>query len=136
MEIDIATVLSEVRLAFDKYEAALVGNDIDTLDELFWHDPRTVRFGLDECQHGFEQIAAYRRAQPFRTRRRELIDTQVSSFGTDVAVVTTCFLPEGSEALGRQSQTWVRMGDGWRVVSAHVSWLSGRAPGPPPATED
>ena len=40
----------------------------------------------------------------------------------------TEFVPDGSDAVGRQSQTWVRSDVGWRVVSAHVSWLGGRGP--------
>ena len=45
MEIDLPEVLAEVRAAFERYEKALVSNDVSTLDELFRDDPRTVRYG-------------------------------------------------------------------------------------------
>lgn len=128
MDIDLPEVVAQVRAAFDRYEAALVTNDVGALDAMFWEDERTVRFGIDECHYGFADISAYRRAQPFQTWPRTLRNTTVTTFGGDVAVVTTLFVPDGASALGRQSQTWVRLGDGWRVVSAHVSWLSGRGP--------
>ncbi|HEV8464863.1 MAG TPA: AtzH-like domain-containing protein, partial [Pseudolabrys sp.] len=35
MEIDLPDIVAEVRAAFDRYEKALVTNDVPTLDELF-----------------------------------------------------------------------------------------------------
>jgi len=37
-------------------------------------------------------------------------------------VVTTEFVPDDEAPVGRQSQTWIRFDEGWRVVAAHVSW--------------
>jgi len=35
MEIDLPEVVAEVRAAFERYEKALVSNDVSVLDELF-----------------------------------------------------------------------------------------------------
>jgi hypothetical protein len=55
---------------------------------------------------------------------RTLANTVITTFGRDVATAMTEFHREGSARTGRQSQTWVRMPEGWRVVAAHVSLLS------------
>ncbi|UDY37272.1 oxalurate catabolism protein HpxZ [Dermatobacter hominis] len=121
-------VVAEVTEAFERYERALVANDVDVLVELFWNSDLTNRFGIDESHRGHGAISAYRREQAVATPPRDLRGTVVTTFGDDVAVVDTEFLPHGSAAVGRQSQTWIRTADGWRVASAHVSWLSGRGP--------
>jgi hypothetical protein len=121
-------VVAEVREAFERYERALVANDVGVLIELFRDARETVRYGIDDVQHGHDEIAAFRRASAQATPPRRLVDTVVTTFGDAVAVVDTEFVPDGSSARGRQSQTWVRTADGWRVVSAHVSWSGGRAP--------
>jgi len=113
---------------FERYERALVANDVETLVELFRDAPETLRYGIDDVQHGHDEIAAFRRTSVQATPPRRLVDTVVTTFGDDVAVVDTEFVPDGSSARGRQSQTWLRTPDGWRVVSAHVSWAGGRAP--------
>jgi hypothetical protein len=119
-EVNRPEVVAELRAVFDRYEAALVGNDVDLLDELFWASPLTVRYGLADVQHGAEEVARFRRGLARQTAPRELHDTVVRTFGTDAGVVATCFtLEDGRE--GRQSQTWVRFPPGWRVVAAHVS---------------
>ncbi len=125
---DIAEVVAEVADAFDRYEAALVANDLDTLTELFWADERVVRFGPEGSQYGAAAVEAHRRAQVRQTLPRSLRERRITTFGTDVAMVTVEFVPHGLTNVGRQSQTWVRTAHGWRVVSAHVSWEGGRAP--------
>lgn len=128
-EVNRPDVVAEVRAAFDAYEAALMGERVDDLIDAFWESPLAVRYGVDELQYGHDAIAEFRRAHGSASSPRRLRNTVVTTFGPDVATVDTEFLPDGSDAVGRQSQTWVRTGDGWRVASAHVSWLGGRAPG-------
>ena len=128
LELNRPEVAAEVRAAFEQYEADLVANRVEALVEWFWADPRAVRFGIDESHVGFDAIAGYRRSQAIATPPRDLRGTVVTTFGDDVATVDTEFLPHGSDAVGRQSQTWARVGAEWKVTSAHVSWLSGRAP--------
>jgi hypothetical protein len=36
-------------------------------------------------------------------------------------VVSTLFGYPGQAIEGRQTQTWVRLAEGWRIVAAHVS---------------
>jgi hypothetical protein len=119
---DDPSVVAEVLAVFDRYEAALLANDVDALDEMFWRDERTVRVGVDDRQDGFVAIAAFRRGQPRQTPPRTLANTVIVTFGRDAAVVTTEFLPTDGSLGGRQSQTWVRFAEGWRVVAAHVSY--------------
>jgi AtzH-like len=44
--------VAEVKAAFERYEKALVSNDVPVLDELFRDDPRTVRYGATEILYG------------------------------------------------------------------------------------
>lgn len=121
-EVDRATAVAEVSAAFERYETALVANDLDVLDELFWGDRRAVRVGIEGRQDGFAAISAFRRAQPRQTPPRQLKETVIVTFDDRTAVVTTMFVPTDGSAPGRQSQTWVRFAEGWRIVAAHVSW--------------
>jgi hypothetical protein len=119
-------VAAELRAVFDRYEAALVGNDLERLDELFWSSELTVRYGVADVQHGGEAVARFRRSLDRQTAPRRLHDTVVQTFGSAFGVVATEFtLEDGVE--GRQSQTWVRFAEGWRVVAAHVSLDPARA---------
>jgi len=121
-EADAASAVAEITSTFERYEAALVAGDVVALDELFWRDPRAVRVGIDDRQDGFAAISAYRRAQVRQTPPRRLKDTVIVTFDSRTAVVTTTFLPLDGSPSGRQSQTWVRFREGWRIVAAHVSW--------------
>ncbi|HEY9239019.1 MAG TPA: oxalurate catabolism protein HpxZ [Burkholderiaceae bacterium] len=121
MEINRPDVLAEVTAVFARYEDALVNNRIDVLDELFWAAPQTVRYGAAENLVGIEAIRAFRLARPSAGLARRLSATVITTYGRDTATAMTEFHREGSTKIGRQSQTWVRMPDGWRVVAAHVS---------------
>ncbi len=122
-EINLPGVLAEVNAVFDSYEKALVGNDIAVLDALFWHSPLTLRYGAGENLYGFEAIQAFRQGRPAGNLMRTVTVRQVTTFGQDLAVANIEFQRAGSDRIGRQSQTWVRMPEGWRVVSAHVSLM-------------
>lgn len=129
IDINRPEVLAEVTQAFERYEDALVANRVEELVEWFDRSDRTVRYGIDENLHGFDEIAEYRRSQAVATPPRTLRGTVITTYGDSFATADTEFLPIGSDAVGRQSQTWIRTAAGWRVASAHVSWLSGRGPG-------
>lgn len=128
MEIDRPDVVAEVGEVFARYEAALLANDLAVLDELFWDDGRTLRFGFDGTQVGHGAVSADRRGRHRQTPPRHLRLVTITTFGSALATVNAEFVPDGTDAVGRQSQTWVQMAQGWRVVSAHVSWEGGRAP--------
>ena len=119
MQIDRPEVVAEVTAAFTAYEEALTADEADRVVGFF--APGAVRFGIADQQAGLEEQLAWRRAQPPLPPGRRLKDTTVTTYGADVAVVTTLFGYPGSDVLGRQSQTWVRLPQGWRIVTAHVS---------------
>ncbi len=123
-QIDRPAVVAEVTAAFYRYEQALVSNDVDTLDALFWHDTRTVRLGAGENLYGIEAIRAFRAARPSQGLARALRNTVITTFGEDYAVCSTEFTREGVEKIGRQQQTWVRLPCGWRIVAAQVSLMT------------
>ena len=127
-QINRPEVVAELRRAFEQYEADLVVNDVDALIDWFWDDDRAVRYGIDEGHQGHAAIAEYRRSQAVATPPRSLCNTVITTFGRDLGTADTEFLPTGSDAVGRQSQTWIRVDGQWRVASAHVSWLGGRRP--------
>ena len=124
MEINLPEVLAEVSAVFERYEHALVNNDVAVLDELFWHSPHTLRYGVGENLYGYEAIAAFRAARPAQGLQRALLKTVITTYGRDFATANVEFQRAGSERTGRQSQTWMRTPQGWRVVAAHVSLLA------------
>ncbi len=123
MKINEPKVLAEVTAAFERYEKALVTNDVAVLDELFFDDPNTVRYGVTENLYGYEEIKAFRAARSPAGLARKLERTKITTYGDDFATANTLFVREGSVKIGRQSQTWIRTTGGWRVVSAHVSLI-------------
>ena len=131
MPINLPGPLAEVREAFAAYERALVGNDVALLDLLFWNSPHTLRCGVTENLYGWEAIAAFRAGRSPAGLARSLRNTVITTFGTDAATANTEFVRDGSTAIGRQSQCWIRfpvaeVGEafrGWRIVAAHVSLL-------------
>lgn len=123
MEINRPEVVAEVTAAFQRYEQALVHNDVAVLDELFWPSPHTIRYGATENLYGYAAIAEFRASRPTADLRRTLTHTVITTYGTDFATANTEFQKTASGKLGRQTQTWMRTPEGWRVVSAHVSFL-------------
>lgn len=123
MEINLPEVVAEVTAAFNRYEVALVNNDVAVLDELFWHSPHTLRYGATENLYGYDEITHFRRHRSPQGLDRHLTHTVITTYGRDFATANTEFQRLESGRMGRQSQTWVRTAAGWRVVSAHVSFL-------------
>jgi len=122
MDVNIPEVLAEVEAVFARYEDALVSNDVAVLDELFWQSPHTLRYGAGENLYGAGEIAAFRAGRSPAGLARTLERTVITTFGRDVATANTLFRRPGAPGrVGRQSQTWVRRPEGWRVVAAHVS---------------
>jgi ketosteroid isomerase-like protein len=119
MEINKSGVVDEVAAEFAAYERALIENDVERI--LGFFSAEAVRFGIADQQAGIEEQARWRRAQPDLPPGRRLKATTILSYGNDVAVVTTLFAYPGSDVLGRQSQTWLRLPAGWRIITAHVS---------------
>ena len=123
MDINLPEIVAEVTAAFQRYEAALVANDVPVLDSCFWPSEHTVRYGQSENLHGIEEIRSFRSARPNIDLSRDLAQTIITTFGHDAATASTLFRRRGSGRTGRQMQTWIRTDLGWRVVAAHVSFL-------------
>ena len=124
MIIDDPAVKAEVEAAFRAYETALTTNDVPTLEALFRDDPLTVRYGIGENLYGMDAIRAFRRARSPVGLERTLAQTQITTYGRDFATAMTLFARASAPGkIGRQSQTWARFPEGWRVVAAHVSLI-------------
>lgn len=123
LEINIPEVVAEVTAAFERYERALTGNDVAVLDELFWNHPATLRYGVGENLYGYDAIAAFRQGRPAAGLDRTLRSTVITTYGRDMATANTEFTRPSTERVGRQSHTWVRRPEGWRIVAAHVSLM-------------
>jgi hypothetical protein len=122
MEIDLPEVVAEVTAAFERYERALVSNNVAVLDSIFRNDPRVIRYGGGENLYGFQEIAAFRAARSPVGLVRTLSKTVITTYGRDFAVASTLFHRASMRGkVGRQMQAWVRDQEGWRVVAAHVS---------------
>ena len=124
MQINLPNIHAEVQALFDQYEDALIHNKIDVLDNSFWNNPLVIRYGMNENLYGFDEIAAFRAARPSKGLLRSISTTVITPFGNDLATANTLFERDTVPGkMGRQSQTWVRTPEGWRIVSAHVSLI-------------
>lgn len=122
MVINDPRILAEVTAAFERYEQALVTNDVTVLDELFWESSHTIRYGATENLYGSAEILEFRKNRPGAGLQRTLSQTVITTFGRDFATASTLFERKSSPGMiGRQMQSWVRLQEGWRVVAAHVS---------------
>jgi hypothetical protein len=122
-EINSAEVVAEITAVFDAYEAALMGNDVAALNAFFWADPRVTRYGIGDRQLGIAELIAFRAATPAPNFSRELQNLRIATFGADTAVAQVEFVRSDTALRGFQSQTWVRIEGGWKIVAAHVSMI-------------
>jgi len=125
--VNLPEVVAEVRERFERYERALVERDVAVLDDTFWNSPYTIRYAYAEHGYGFDAIHAHRVARPPGPGTKERrIRLEILTIGRDLATVNLEYEVRGRDAIGRQSQTWVRFPElGWKVVSAHVSAVQG-----------
>jgi hypothetical protein len=121
--INLPEIVAEVRAVFERYETALLANDVPVLEELFWNSPLTIRYGVGENLHGWQEISAFRRARKTGPFRRALRRTVITTYGRDFATANTEYLREGFDRIGRESKVLLRTQAGWRIVSAHVSLI-------------
>lgn len=125
MTIDDPALLAEVTRAFYEYERALMADDIRAMDALFHDAPTTNRYGVGEALYGIGEIRAFRKGRGGSPQRR-LGQVAITVYGDGFATADAEFFRENSDRRGRQTQSWVKFPDGWKVVSAHVS-LEGTA---------
>jgi len=120
MILNDPATMSEVQAAFAEYERALMEDDIAAMDLLFHAAPTTIRYGAGEVLYGIDAIRAFRKARGGSPKRR-LGRVEIATYGRDFATANCEFFRDNTDKRGRQSQSWVRFADGWKVVSAHVS---------------
>jgi Protein of unknown function (DUF3225)/Protein of unknown function (DUF4089) len=121
MLINDPATLAEISALHEVYESALISNDVETLDRLFWEAPEAVRYGVTECLYGIEEIRTFRQNRPKIDLAREVTRLAITTLGTDTAIVNLEFRRQENGRRGRQTQFWRRMEQGWKIVSAHVS---------------
>ena len=125
LAINLPAVKAEVEAVFARYEAALVSNDIATLDVLFLESPTTIRYGGAENLYGIAEIRAFRAGRSPAGLGRRLARTVITTYGTDFAIAATLFYRDSAPGkVGRQMQSWVRTAEGWKVAAAHVSMIA------------
>jgi hypothetical protein len=124
-EINLPDIVAELQELYPRYEQALISNDIETLVGMFWAAPEVMRFGVTENLYGHEELEAFRKSRPAANLARTITRLDVVSFGHDFASITLEFGRDTANGIvsGRQSQVWVRLPQGWRIASAHVSLL-------------
>ena len=131
LTVNLTRAQEELQQAFDLYEDALIHNKVDMLDALFWNSPHTLRYGTKENLNSYDEIKAFRAARPSAGLNRDIFECHIVTFGDSMGVANITFRRAGEARIGRQSQTWVKsdagtdaaLAHGWRVVSAHVSWM-------------
>ena len=125
-EINLPEVIAELETLYPKYEQALITNDVETLLAMFWDGEQVMRFGTTENLHGRAEIESFRKSRPAANLARTINRLDIVSFGRDFASITLEFTRTTPTATihGRQSQTWVRFPQGWKIASAHVSLLA------------
>jgi hypothetical protein len=126
MLINNPDTVAELSALYPLYENALVTNDVPTLTAMFWVSPHVMRFGVTENLYGTDELEAFRRSRPSVGLARTVKRLDIVAFGTDYGSITLEFertASDGRLIKGRQSQVWVRLPEGWRIVAAHVSLL-------------
>ena len=121
MKVDDPSIVAEIIANLDRYDRAIATNDLDALDEMFWRSDKTLRYGPNGSLHGHAAISAFRRGRDIKGVERTRGRTVITAFGENFATADAEYSRPGFPGVSRQSQTWVRLPEGWRIVSAHVS---------------
>lgn len=124
LPVNLPEVVAEITVCCDAYEVALMANDLDTLDALFWASGETLRYGIAENLYGIDEIRAYRIGRTGGSPQRDVLRRVITTHGTDVATCNLEFVRPATDTRGRQSQTWIRTVDGWKIATAHVSLMN------------
>jgi 1-carboxybiuret hydrolase subunit AtzH-like protein len=125
MRVNDPETTAELQVLYGQYETALMNNDAETLTGMFWASPHAMRFGIAENLYGIDEIAAFRKGRLPANLARTVRRMDIVTFGRDFGSIALEFerIVDGKTVRGRQSQVWVRLPEGWRIVSAHVSTL-------------
>jgi hypothetical protein len=127
-ELNELNELNELKAAFDRYEEALMSGDVARQTGSFWSDPSVVRVDGDGPVIGPQALAEFRARRPTPGPRR-LRDLHVVRSPGDTVVIVSVnerLSPDGEvTGLGTQTQVWARTEEGWRVIAAVVSPMTG-----------
>ncbi len=124
MRLNDPRTVAEVHSAVLAYETALVANDLAAVTPMFLDDPGVIRYGEAENLYGARAIAAFRAARPPGPRPRTLLRIEIMTLAGQFAVANVEFQRPGDSRIGRQSQTWAKLADEWKIVAAHVSYIA------------
>ena len=137
LKVNMPHVVAEVAAAFAAYERALANNDTILIDALVWEGSRTVRHGLNDTQHGSEEVRTFSSSHHCVSTEIMGETTTITTFGYDYATVNTEFDRESLDIHGCRTVVWARVGPdsqleaglhcGWRIVAAHESVISRRS---------
>lgn len=120
-ETNTTDVAEEVLACFKAYNAALDAGDAEALNGFFRDSPSTVRFGPTETLFGIQSIREFRLGKwKAPAMSREIVRVAVTALGRDVATTNALFRSANGK-VSRQSQTWARFPEGWKIAAAHVS---------------
>ncbi|WP_220433286.1 AtzH-like domain-containing protein [Kocuria coralli] len=109
----------ELMLRFWAYEAALMGNDVAAMEELFADDPGTLRGDAAGLLVGHDRISAFR-GNRGGAPRRTVREVHRRDLAPDAALLIAITRP-AKGGRGQQTQVWQRSGGIWRVTAAHVA---------------
>src|ERR1019366_3870610 len=91
VDVKLPEVKAEVEAAFVRYETALIANDAEARRSMFWNSSHTIRYGIGEILHGWEEIGAFRSARSPVGLARVISRTVITTFGRDFATASTLF---------------------------------------------
>jgi hypothetical protein len=122
-DINLSQITGELAAVFHAYELALMTNDLPALDAFFWDDERTTRYGIADRQLGIEELRRFRQNTAAPQFTRQLHNLRIHTFGSEMGTAQVEFIRTDTHLRGFQTQTWVRINDDWKIVSAHVSMI-------------
>ncbi|GAA1920579.1 hypothetical protein GCM10009775_11420 [Microbacterium aoyamense] len=115
----MAEIPADLRAAFERYEAAIVANDVDVLDASFAPGSETLRGDGAGLLIGFDAISAFRGLRG-GVPAREIERIEYRPLGEDAALVVSVSRYAGG-GTGLQTQVWQRIDGTWLITAAHVT---------------
>ncbi|WP_159500361.1 AtzH-like domain-containing protein [Microbacterium sp. 18062] len=105
--------------AFDRYERAVLDNDLAVLDEMFAPGPETLRGDGAGLLVGHDAISAFRGVRG-GVPPREIERIEYRPLGDDLALLVSISRYHGG-GTGLQTQVWRRTDGRWLIAAAHVT---------------
>lgn len=110
---------ADLLAAVERYERAIVADDVAVLDEAFAPGPATLRGDDAGLLVGHDSIAAFRAGRGgVASRVLDRLETRELAHDCWLVVAVSRYTDGGS---GLQTQVWRRNEGRWRIVAAHVT---------------